>query len=452
MRLTVRWRLTLWFAGSALVLLLLLAGAVLVLERSILERQARSDLAEDLRVVATELARDPEGLDEPERAGLAEAYAVWRDGRSVHRSNGWLHFGLDEAPPDDGRRELFDRTIRVASGPVTGDGSGLVVAVAHDETLVVRATDMLALLLTAAAPVAAAGALATGWTVAGRSLEPTREMRRTLERIEAERLHERVDVGRRGDEFGRLSAVVNAMLGRLERSMEARRRFAADAAHQLRTPLASLRAVGESALRRHPDDAAALREVIGSMLEECRRLSRLTTGLLELTRGEHVAVAREPVALRPIVDQVAEQLAPLAEASDQRLVVGGAAPGTGADGTHSGASALAAVDPLRRALVGLVENAIVHCPAGTTITLAVASTPNGPSISVRDDGPGIPPEDHERVLEPFVRGAGASARPGCGLGLPLARTAVASVGGRLEFEDGPGTRFRIHLEPAEDVA
>ncbi len=450
MNLSVRWRLTLWFAASTLILLLLLAAGVFVLERSSLERQARLELVEDLGVLTSEIARDPTGLDEPERAGLAEAYAVWDAGRALHLSSGWLHFGLDEAPPTDGRHRLHDRVIRVLRGsvptPGTG-GAGLQVAVAHDETLTVRAIDMLGLLLAAAAPLAVVGSLAMGWTVAGRALAPTRILRRDLERIEAERLHERITAGRPGDEFSRVAAVINAMLGRLERSMEARRRFAADASHQLRTPLASLRAVGEAALHRHPDDPEALREVIGSMLEECDRLGRLTSGLLELTRGEQVAITRTPVPLRPLLEQVAEQLAPLIEAADMRLTV---APTPVATADARPVEARAATDPIRRALVGLVENALVHCGPGTSIELAAESAADGPSITVRDDGPGIPAAERSRIFEPFVRGSVALERPGCGLGLALARTAVASVGGRLILEDGPGTRFRIVLQPAGD--
>jgi signal transduction histidine kinase len=479
MRLTVRWRLTLWFAGSAVVLLLLLGAAVWILEQAILERQAQASLHTDLQVVAAELARDPDDLDEPERAGLAEAYAVWRDGRPAHFSTAWRHFGLGDEPPADGRRVLHERTIRLAAGEVGTSAPGLRVAVAHDETLTVKATEMLALLFAGAVPIAALGAVATGWTVAGRALEPTRILRRDLERIEAERLHERVSVGRAGDEFGRLSSVINAMLERIERSMEARRRFAADASHQMRTPLASLRAVGESALRRHPDDAEALRDVVGSMLEECQRLSRLTTGLLELTRGEHLAVQRSDVRLVPVLEQLAEHLGPLTEASEQRLCVH-------VDAADADATAHTAVEPIRRALIGLVENAIVHCPPGTRIDLGLisaGSTPDaggapdpgrvrtgtsdagatadpvagppragGPIIVVRDDGPGIPPAERDRIFEPLVRGAEASDRPGCGLGLALARTAVEVAGGRLELDpdhgDGGGTCFRIHLPPS----
>lgn len=447
MNLSVRWRLTLWFAASALILLLLLAAAVFVLEQSSLERQARMELAEDLRVLRSEIARDPTGLDEPERAGLAEAYAVWDADRPLHLSSGWLHFGLDESPPADGRHRLHDRVIRVQSGPVPEAGAGgprLRIAVAHDETLTVRAIDMLGVLLAAAIPLAVIGALAMGWSVAGRALAPTRILRRDLERIEAERLHERITAGRPGDEFGRVAAVINAMLGRLERSMEARRRFAADASHQLRTPLASLRAVGEAALRRHPDDPEALREVIGSMLEECDRLGRLTTGLLELTRGEQVAITRSSVALPPLLEQVAEQLAPLVEAADMQLTV---AKPASPEGSPPPVTARAAAEPIRRAVLGLIENVLVHCDPGTRIELAAEAGPDGPSVTVRDDGPGIPAAERSRIFEPFVRGTDALERPGCGLGLALARTAVASIGGRLLLEDGPGTRFRIILQP-----
>jgi len=272
-------------------------------------------------------------------------------------------------------------------------------------------------------------------------LSPFGALAEKARKITAESLAERLPVGNPRDEFGQLAGVFNAMLGRLESAFEQLRRFTADASHELRTPLTAIRSVGEVALQR-PLDGPAYREVIGSMLEEVDRLTRLVENLLTLTRGEsgHIRLSFETVDLGRLAIGVTEHLRVLAEEREQAPVFDVAQ------------DVLATCDQgiLRQALVNVLDNAIKYTPRKGSIHVAVREQESGEGvIEVRDTGPGIPAIHRERVFERFYRvdqGRSRSAG-GTGLGLTTARWAVEANGGRMELEseEGAGSVFRIVL-------
>jgi len=258
--------------------------------------------------------------------------------------------------------------------------------------------------------------------------------------ITAERLSERLPVENPGDEVGRLAVVFNETLARLEQSFDRLRRFTADASHELRTPLTALRTVGEVGLR-EPRDPAAYREVIGSMLEEVDRVTRLVESLLLLSRADagQVPLRREPLEVSALVREVAERLGVLAEEKRVRVSVE-APPSPGVQG-----------DPtlLRQALENLLDNAIRLSPEGGTVRIAVRDAGGALAIEVGDEGPGIAPEHRARVFDRFYRVDEARSRDrgGAGLGLAIAWWAVEAHGGRIELESevGKGSTFRIVL-------
>ena len=259
-----------------------------------------------------------------------------------------------------------------------------------------------------------------------------------------DRLRARLPVGNPHDELGHLAIVFNDLLGRIEEAFDRLKRFTADASHELRTPLTAIRSVGEVGLRERRDDAT-YREVIGSMLEEADRLTRLVDSLLFLSRADsgHTPLKRESVQLLNLAREVAAHLLVLAEDRNQSIVVDAAAPTE------------AQVDPvlLREALVNIVDNAIKYSPPGAEIHIQVISDQQGdPAIEVIDPGPGIDPEHHARIVDRFYRvDEGRSReRGGSGLGLAIARWAVEANGGRIEVESdcGRGSVFRIVLVPA----
>jgi heavy metal sensor kinase len=289
-------------------------------------------------------------------------------------------------------------------------------------------------------PLAAAGACLGGWLVARRALAPIAAMTEHARRISADQLGERLPVVNPADELGRLAAVFNGMLGRLEQSFAQLRRFTADASHELRTPLTALRAVGEVGIHRELT-VDGCREVIGSMLEEVDRMGRLVDTLLLLARSDARALALQPesIDLGELAREVAATLSVLGDEKQQHIEV------------LASGQALVRGDRtlLRQALLNLVHNAIEHTPAGGKIAVRVAAHGGAVECSVSDSGPGVPPEHRERIFERFYRADPARARAtgGAGLGLALARSVVELHGGKLEFLAGEpgGSVFRIRL-------
>jgi signal transduction histidine kinase len=218
--------------------------------------------------------------------------------------------------------------------------------------------------------------------------------------------------------------------------------FFANVSHDLRTPVAVIRSsLGVVLANAPPELAPALRRMVVNADQAAERLAGLVADLLELARARagRVVLRRARVDLRALARRAAGQVEPLALERGQRLELDlpGRAVGASVDAAR-----------LERALVNLLGNAQKHGRAGGRIRLSVAARPRAVELAVADDGPGIAPEDHERVFERFYRvdPAGPSG-PGTGLGLPIARAMVELHGGRLELESAPGegATFRIVL-------
>ena len=218
------------------------------------------------------------------------------------------------------------------------------------------------------------------------------------------------------------------------------RRFTADASHEIRTPLTALRSVGEVALQ-NERSADEYREVIGTMLEEVDRLSRLADELLAIARAEggQAHYHFEPLDLAALVNNVSEQLSVLAEERGQRLEVH----------THDPITVKADRLALRQALINLVDNAIKYSPEGTRVDVRLLRAPEAAVLEVEDEGPGIPPEHADRIFERFYRIDPSRSREigGTGLGLSLVKLTAEAHGGRVEVGPGAkrGSTFRLIL-------
>jgi heavy metal sensor kinase len=288
-------------------------------------------------------------------------------------------------------------------------------------------------------PLIVALAGAGGYILARRALAPIDHLGAEARRITADRLHERLSIPNQHDEIGRLAAVINDTLARLESSFEQLRRFTADASHELRTPLSVIRGIGEMGLR-ETRTPAEYKDAIGSMLEEVDRLTRLVDTLLRLSRGDAGTVRLSPEALDlgVLTREVVTSLGILAEERQQRINVNvtGAIP----------VSADRLV--LRDAITNIVDNAIKYGPRQSTIDVRVHRNGSDATISVADQGPGITAEHRERIFDRFYRVDEGRSREmgGTGLGLAIARWAVEANGGRISVESsGRGAVFRISL-------
>ena len=290
-------------------------------------------------------------------------------------------------------------------------------------------------------PLAVTLAAIGGYLIATRSLRPLDAMARQARRIGSESLSKRLPNPNPNDELGRLATVFNETLARLEASFAELQRFTADASHELRSPLTALRAVGEVALR-DGNDPAALRETIGSMLEEAQRLTDLVDALLTLARMDATKAdaPREEVNIATLLDEVRDQFEVLANEKRQTIAV--------TSDNHLTVHADRTL--LHLALVNLVHNAIQHGPADSKISITAVRRARKIDISVKDNGPGIPAEYHEKVFERFFRVDKARSRAGggAGLGLAIAKQSVERNGGRIVLESNSdrGSVFRIEFE------
>jgi len=286
-----------------------------------------------------------------------------------------------------------------------------------------------------------AGALAMGFAVllgyAGASAfaRRIRRLEAAAERIAAGDFGEPVlDPG--SDELGQLARTFERMRLRLLNLDRARGEFIANASHELRTPLFSLGGFLE--LLDDPDlDEATRDEFLGQMREQVARLTKLATDLLDLSRLDagRLTVANEPVDLSELADELGVEFGPRAAATDHELELG-RAPSVPAHG-----------DVERVLQIGrvLVENALVHTPAGTTVRVSTARDGGRATLTVADDGPGIPLDAQQQVFERFYRLDGGKAS-GSGLGLAIARELAEVMGGRIELDSQNGwTLFTLVL-------
>jgi heavy metal sensor kinase len=456
-RRSVRFRLALWYATATAVVLMAFAWFVYeVIEHRLgaeIDRQLRSDfgLVEvQVDVDAEEGARwnvhSPHG-DETSPP-ISTWFEVWSEnGELLLRNWPVPKTGNPLTPPRAStlkfttielERGLF---VRVMEGPGQVEGRNVLIRVFRDQTEMRRTLGEIVKVSTLGFPLAVTLAAIGGYLIATRSLRPLDAMARQARRISSESLSKRLPNPNPNDELGRLATVFNDTLARLEASFAELQRFTADASHELRSPLTALRAVGEVALR-DDNDPAALRETIGSMLEEAQRLTDLVDALLTLARMDATKpnAARENVNVATLLDEVRDQFEVLANEKRQTIAV------TSDDDLTVQADRTL----LHLALVNLVHNAIQHGPADSKISITAVRRARKIDISVNDNGPGIPGEYHEKVFERFFRvdKARSRAQGGAGLGLAIAKQAVERNGGRIVLESNSdrGTVFRIEFE------
>jgi two-component system OmpR family sensor kinase len=337
--------------------------------------------------------------------------------------------------------DFGEEPIRMVSIPLDVGGGRYAIQVAtslDDARAVLRAARWLFLVISLGILSAV---VATGALLARRALRPIDDVVRRARGIGETNLAERLPHPGSQDEVGRLVETLNEMLGRIERGVEAQRRFAADAAHELRSPLSRLRAELEVTLRR-PRDRAEYEEALRSSLDEVERLSRLTEDLLGLARldaGEGRETPSGPVPLTPIVEEAVSRMQ--AEAGRRHVKVF-VRPGDDLSvNVAPGAASLA--------LANVLDNAVKFSPAGGRVTVEMVADGDEAVVAVSDTGPGLLVEEIPRLFERFRRGSASRSAdtPGVGLGLAISRALIERQGGRISAENvaGGGAIFSIRL-------
>ncbi len=458
---TLRGRLTLWYTG-VLTVMLVLAGASSTI---LLDHGLRNTVDDSLNSLAHAIADsvrqtslpspdiedslqsllgprlaerffqllDPFGqvdprLVPPKRARLPLSAAARRNAE-----RGQATFETITFPA--GTNKVF----RLLTMPVIRNGATAnIVQVAMSLETVEGARSSFVFILLALSPlVLAAGALG-GWFLARRALAPVDAIVEAARKIEAEQLSKRIPALSQDAELGRLIAVLNDMLERIEAAFAAVRRFSADAAHELRTPLTILKGEIEVALGSSLSSEAARRTLL-SCLEEVDRLNSLVADLLLMARIESNAlpINPRPVNLAETMEDVAPALMELAARAGNRCKVNAPSP----------CWVLGSESLLFRLVFNLAENAIKYTPAQGLIEVTLRQDDGAAVWEVKDTGPGIAPEVQKRLFERFYRGDPAREGNGTGLGLALVRSIVQLHHGKIEVSSaaGEGSSFRVLL-------
>lgn len=281
-----------------------------------------------------------------------------------------------------------------------------------------------------AAPLGLLLAVAGARWLARRAVARVVAVSATATRMTAEHLTERLPVSPANDELDALAVALNGLFARLEDGVALQRQFAADASHELRSPLAVLASTLEVA-RRRPRSVEEWEVVTDRALQEVQHMTRLVESLLQLARAGTIPRAA-PIAVRALVNEVFARLDGVAASARVELRCELAAP----------LAVTVDHELMTVALGNLVANAIAHSPPGDVVWVEAIAEVDAVRIRVMDHGPGVALEDRERIFHPFVRGATATAdqggpRVGLGLGLAIARRAIAGHGGQILVEEGP---------------
>ncbi|WP_433213567.1 ATP-binding protein [Microtetraspora malaysiensis] len=407
--------------AATLIVAVALGGASAVLRTVLhdnLRQSAQQDAARRALTVADALtAIAPAAIASPatpatERAGAA----------AVEDPD--LQIGLSTEPS----RTSWDTAgYAVASAAAATGGDVLTVTARTSLKPAENALRTLNLLLIFGVPALLLLVAGMTWYFMGKALVPVSGIQAKLADITARDLHQRVPVPSTRDEIAALARTVNATLDRLENAVEQHKRFVADAAHELRSPIATLRTRLELAARGEPAEALADVERLQSLAADLLLLARLDAG--EPPRDDEVdlgqVAAEESLRPRPR-PEVRVHLA-----VEPDVVVNGSR-------TH-----------LARLITNLVDNAVRH--ARSTVEVRVANEDGVALLEVRDDGPGIPPEHREAVFDRFTRLDWARARDsgGSGLGLAIVREIALLHRGTVSITDhGAGARLVVRLDPA----
>jgi len=427
-RLSIRLRLTVWYSGILLLGMLLFGSGMWLALRQRLLDAIDARLAQRVQGVRTVL--DLEGWT-PDRRHLQDELSEFArevpDGTVIHvrDSAGAL---LNSAGPQAYQGQSF-RTLK--AGIESGGQRYEVVVAAPLEEIQVVMRDFRNLLLLLIPAVLAAACLGGYW-ISRRALAPVDEITRVARSITVQNLSRRLVVPNTGDELQRMSETWNEVLERLDAAVGRIRRFTADASHELRTPVALIRATAELSLRRERD-AGQYRKSLREIQSEAERMTALTESLLRLARADSdgADMPLAPTDLNRIAAEVVRRNEPLAETRGVAL---------GADLVDGAATAVVNEAGIRRLLLILMENALQHTPAGGSVTVSTRLCDGGVCVSVQDTGEGIAPQALPHIFERFFRAdqsRGDSA--GAGLGLSIAQMIADAHGSRISVESKPGS-------------
>lgn len=466
---SLSFRLVAWYAGVLTAVFVLLGLLTFLFLRHYLEANLLDIQARRARQIAdTLVAQARSDSEDAMRSEVEKLYSPEINDRFIRitRADGEVVY-VSGAPHD----ERFDPArmpmlatdvphgsthkvpfaggaLLIATVPATAaDGTSYRVEVGTSGAPVEDTLAQVIIMLAVGLPLAVAVAVAGGFILVQRALEPVERMAVKAEKITQHNLSERLPVMRSGDELERLSVSLNHMISRLEDALRGSKQFVADASHELRTPLTVMRGELES-LAQDGRLARDTRESLGSVLEEVERLAEIVESLFALSRldaGE-AGDAWQRFDLAELAATTAEQMSLLATDKDIRV---------DCDSTQ-GVTVQGDRARLKQVIVNLLDNAIKYTPRGGRIALSVRREGAHAVLDVTDTGVGIPAEALPHVFKRFYRVDGSRSREqgGAGLGLSIVKSICAAHGAEVEVLSNPGrgTTFRVHQPVAGDTA
>ena len=454
---SLRWRLALTYAGMALLTAVILGGILI----GVLANHYSTAEDSYLNASAKLIVADPPPLTTvQDLTSWAQAAALTTQTRvQVYSQNGTLvvdsgspntldaetllgrgeHYGRDhDGLPNPLGNGLFGTggSARSSRSLTMDMGNGAYVKLSEGPASGRDALVSAAVAWILAAALAVGLAALAGYLVAARIARPVVALTEASDKMAAGDLGARAPVAG-GDEVGRLGESFNGMAARVETTVTSLRRFVADAAHEIGTPLTALQADLELAERKATGDDE--RRLVDRALVQTGRLATLSDNLLQLSRLE----AGEPTAesqsadLTVVAREQADGVASRAEQAGVELVVDVAAGPLPVPVERA---------RLQTVLANLLDNAVKFTPEGGTVTLTVRPEGGEALATVADTGVGIPAEEQREIFQRFHRARNVSAYPGNGLGLAIVKAAVERSGGRVSFASSEaGTTFRVAL-------
>lgn len=404
-RRSLKLRLAVWFTAVASGILLGLTPVVYGLIERRLHVKFDHQLRIDWNLIEAHLETDAAGRVQwhaespasPNSAGYAATwFYVWSGNEALLRH--WPESGAQiEQPPQtakDQARPFYTIALnnglpaRTLEQAARIGGRDVILRVFRDESGLHRTLREILIGFALGVPLAAVLAALGGHVMAGRMLRPIGVMAEQARRITSESLDQRLPNPNPHDELGQLAKVFNETLQRLENSFESLKRFTADASHELRTPLTALCTVGEVALR-DTGDAKAMRETVGSMLEEAQGLNDLIDSMLLLARVES---GRSPLLrerrLDELMAEVCDSVGVLAAEKGQEINLAG----------ETGVPVSADRLLLRQAAMNILHNAIRYSPTGSKVSVRCIVRDADAVIEIADEGPGIAPEHQQKIF------------------------------------------------------
>jgi signal transduction histidine kinase len=441
---TIRLRLTIYWAG--VITMLLLCGAVavfLVFQRQQWD-QLDGALMEEADTSAEAIARGaqvaPMVAQLSEERDLGPRRRVWVTvGPHTIAAAGDNRAGEPDLKVNSVAPSLVsgrDGIFRYAIRPFWLKGAAAYLAVGVDARAVRESVRRLLTSLLLVLPVLLICSVSVGYWLAGRALAPLASITDALADIRPRDLSRRLADTSIDDEPGRLIRAINGLLERVERASFSERRFAVDAAHELRTPLAVLRSGIEVILRRKRTDREYER-ALERALHDVATVGALADDLLAFTRlDQELSLDRAAIDLRCLAEEVIETIEPVTAAKHLSI-----------ETTLTAATVQGNREHLRRLIVNVLDNALKFTPEGGRVEVALESCNGRVELRIADSGPGIQQEELPLIFERFFRGQNGRNNSGKGLGLSLCREIVELHGGKISVTSRPGNgaEFLISL-------